>query len=266
MADLEEIMAGGGGSTPEADQTQTHEQPAADPNPGQPQPEQQPNPQGGAEDEDNSIEGLHKARDAERAKSRKYKEELAEVRQRLQGFEAQFQGFMQAFQAQQQPRPQPQQAQPPVEIWDDPNAFVGTQVQQALSPVQEALMFNAKLVAESRHTPEKVNEAEQAFLAAVNSRSLHPSEYEAVVNSPNRYHAAVEWFNNRPEAQRERLEAEILAKYGIQPGQQPQAAPQPQPAPNPQAMPTSFAAARNNGPRTTPQWSGPVPLSDIMKR
>jgi hypothetical protein len=94
-----------------------------------------------------------------------------------------------------------------------------------LDPVQQALMFNAKLVAESRHTPEKVSEAEQAFLAAVESRELDPRDYYAVVNSPNRYHAAVEWFNNRPEAQRARLEAEIeqsiLAKYGIQPGQAP---------------------------------------------
>lgn len=270
MADLDEIMAGGG-RTPEADQPQTHEQvPAAEPHqaPPQGQEPQDPNLNPNPEDDADPVTGLRKALDAERGKGRKYKETVEQFERRLQAMQDRFEGFFQAFQAQQRPQA-PQQEQPPVEIWDDPNAFVGTQVQQALSPVQEALMFNAKLVAESRHTPEKVSEAEQAFLAAVESRQLDPRDYHAVVNSPNRYHAAVEWFNNRPEAQRATLEAElraqIMAEMGIQPGQ-PQAPQQHQPAAAPQAMPTSFASQRNSGPRTAPQWSGPQPLSAIMKR
>jgi hypothetical protein len=275
MADLEEIMAGRG-SLPEAEPTTTHEQtpPAAEPQQAPPQQQEPQNPDPNAnpnpDDDADPVTGLRKALDAERGKGRKYKETVEQFERRLEAMQERFEGFIQAFQAQQRPQQTPQQEQPPVEIWDDPGAFVGTQVQKALDPVQQALMFNARLVAESRHTPDKVNEAEQAFLAAVQSRELDPRDYYAVVNSPNRYHAAVEWYENRPEAQRSKLEAElraqIMSELGIQPGQTPQAAQQQQPATAPQAMPTSFASQRNAGPRTTPQWTGPQPLSEIMKR
>jgi hypothetical protein len=263
MADLDEIMSGQGETAPRQD-VQAQE-PAQEPRQAQ---VQEP-PEGGEGDDD--ADGLHKARDAERAKARKYKEELADVRQQLQTFQSQFTGFMQAFQAQ-QPRPAPQPEPPAPDFFEAPDAFVDqrlkTQLEQSVNPMREALMFNARLTANAIHTPERVSEAEQAFLTAVQGRQLDQRTYDAVVNSPNRFHAAVEWFDNRPENQRERLEAEILAKYGITPGQEPPAAhssSQPSTA-QPSTMPTSFAAARSAGPRTAPQWSGPKPLSELMPR
>ena len=59
-------------------------------------------------------------------------------------------------------------------------------------------------------------------------------------------------------AERERIKAELLAEMQGQGGQQQQAQQQPQ------NMPTSFAQARNNGPRAAVAFSGPKPLSEIM--
>lgn len=165
--------------------------------------------------------------------------EEREARKALQAEVAELRSFL--LQNRHQPQQQPQQPEAPVELWDDPEKYLDTRVSKALDPVQQALMFNARLVAEARYTPEKVNEAEEAFMAAVESRSLDSRDYEKVVSAPNRYHAAVEWFNNRPEAQRARLEAEIeqklLAKYGIQPGQAP-AGQRPAGAPSQSQQPT----------------------------
>lgn len=272
MADLDEIMAGRNASASDPAPVQS---PAPESNPP-PEPVQQQDDgphdeaEPGQEAGVDPVTGLRKALDAERGKGRKYKEELASVREELSGFKQQFQGFMTAFQAQRGPQ-QPQQEKPKPDLWDDPNAFVGNTVNEALNPVQQALDFNSRLIAQATHTPDKVSEAEQAFLAAYNSGQLDPRDYHAVVGSPNRYHAAVEWYGRRPEAVRASLEAEIeasiLAKYGIAPGQTPPAAsPAPAAAPTAQNMPTSFAGHRSAGPRTAPQWTGPQALSDIMKR
>src|SRR4051812_25674651 len=100
MADLDEIMAGR--DAPEPSQAPT--QPQAPPEPVQAPPGQEPPP--APPDDADPVTGLRRALDEERGKRRKYKDELAAVRQELQGFQSQFAGFMQAFQAQQRP-PQP---------------------------------------------------------------------------------------------------------------------------------------------------------------
>lgn len=270
MADLDEIMAGRGASASDPAPVQSPESNSPPPDPVQQDAGPQDEPEVGQENDADPVGGLRKALDAERGKGRKYKEELASVREELSGFKQQFTGFIQAFQAQRGPQ-QPPQEKPKPDLWDDPNAFVGNTVNEALNPVQQALDFNSRLIAQATHTPDKVSEAEQAFLAAYNSGQLDPRDYHAVVGSPNRYHAAVEWYGRRPEAVRASLEAEIeasiLAKYGISPGQNAQAASSaPAAAPSAQSMPTSFAGHRSAGPRTAPQWSGPQALSDIMKR
>lgn len=221
-------------------------------------------------DDPDPITGLRKALDAERGKGRKYKDELASVRREFEGFRQQFTGFLQGFQQQ---NPQSQQPKAAPDLWDDPQVYVRNEVGQVVQPMQEALMYNAKLTADAIHTPEKVETAEQQFLEALRGQQLTEREYEAVINSPNRYHACVQWAANRPEAVRERMRAELMAEMGIDPGQvqQQRGAPPPQQfrqqqAPDPSSMPTSFAGARNSGPRAAPQWSGPKSLSEIMKR
>lgn len=270
MADLDEIMAGRGAPAPDPAPVQSNEPTSPPPEPVQQDDGPHDEPDLGQDPGVDPVTGLRKALDAERGKGRKYKEELASVREELSGFKNQFNGFIQAFQTQQRPQ-QPPQVKPKPDLWDDPPAYVGNVVEERLSPIEKAIDHNCRLTAHAIHTPDKVGEAEQAFLAAYHSGQIHPREVDEVLGSPNRYDAAVQWYGRRPEAVRASLEAEIeasiLAKYGIAPGQNAQAAsPAPAAAPNAQSMPTSFAGHRSAGPRTTPQWTGPQALSDIMKR
>jgi hypothetical protein len=57
----------------------------------------------------------------------------------------------------------------------------------------KAAMANSQMLARYVHGADKVDAAEQAFLKAMNDRSLDPMEYEQVVQSPNRYDAVVQW-------------------------------------------------------------------------
>jgi hypothetical protein len=58
-------------------------------------------------------------------------------------------------------------------------------------------MYNSKLLAGALHGSQKVEEAETAFLEARANESLDPVDYEAVVQSPNRYDAVVKWHKKR---------------------------------------------------------------------
>lgn len=261
MADLDEIMAGKGETAPEpAVQTQ--------------EPAQEPQAQGGAPDQTQEdadpVSGLRKALDEERGKRRRYKEELANNSREL----AELRGMISALS--QAPRPTPQPPPPAPDFFESPDAFVDqrlkAQLEQSVNPVRDALMFNARLTAEAIHTRDTVLTAQTAFDGAMKSGQLDPRDYQRVMQSPNPFHEAVQWHQRNsviseigtdPQAYREKLRAELLAELqGQGAGQS-----QPQPtAAQPQAMPTSFAAARNAGPRTAPQWSGPKPLSELMPR
>jgi hypothetical protein len=207
---------------------------------------------------------------AERAKGRKYTEELAATNRRLDELQAL---LTQARQQQQPPPAQPQQPPPAApDFWEDPDKALEHRTSQMLDPVREALMFNARLTAEAIHKSETVKEAEAAFNAMAAAGQLDPEIHRRINTSPNPFHAAVQWhqhvkrqealnkYGDDPEAA---FEAEVQRRIaalqggaGVQPSQ-----PSPQ---TPQAMPSSFAAARSAGPRAAPQWSGPKPLSEIM--
>jgi hypothetical protein len=85
--------------------------------------------------------------------------------------------------------------------------------------VQQQLMFNARLAATSAYGTEKITAAEQAFLDAFNAGRLDPHEAQRVLDSPNRWVAAVEWFDRQavlaevgtdPAAYRQRVLADAL--------------------------------------------------------
>jgi hypothetical protein len=276
MADLEEIMAGGG-RTPEPEPQTTHEQPqpAAEPTPVEPQQQEPQNPDANPNPDDDAdpVTGLRKALDAERGKGRKYKETVEHFENRIAAMQQQFDTLLTVLKAQQRPQ-QPQQEQPkPADFWENPDAFLDERLTQTVNPLQAEVQttreFYSRRLAEKDHGPEKVQEAYSALDAAIARGELPGDAVKAsLLKSMDPYGDIMNWYQSRPEAQRERMRAELMAELGIQPGQQPAAAPQaePQPATAPQAMPTSFAGQRNAGPRTTPQWTGPQPLSAIMKR
>lgn len=267
MKSLDEIMSREGEAMPE------REEPAS-PAIETPQVEEAPAPaevspeaEGVEELDESNSPALLKALHESRAKGRKYTEELAATNRRLDELQALL------TQARQQPQPQaqPQQPQAPAEVPDwyaDPDKAFEHHAQQALDPVRQALMFNARLTAEAIFKPETVKAAEEAFNAAARAGQMDPEIYRRINSSPNPFHAAVQWhqhvtkqqafskYGDDPDAA---IEAEVQRRLAALQGGQPQPSPQ-----TAQAMPTSFSAGRSAGPRTAPTWSGPKPLSEIM--
>lgn len=103
-------------------------------------------------------------------------------------------GRLAAYEQAQRP---PQQPQVAPEIWDDPNGAIRHVVGPQFEQFNQMFLAQARELAEVRHTPEKVSQAEQAFIAAMNSRTLDPTDYQRVVNSPNRFAAAVQWHQRQ---------------------------------------------------------------------
>ena len=214
----------------------------------------------------------HQALHAERAKVKRYTEEVSEFRKQLADSNAAWERRVaQILEAQKPPAP----AQAPPDWFENPTEAMRHQLTQQVSPAFEQFGQQLQAIAKDnaivRFTEEKVNEAEQAFLTAMNNRSLDPADYQRVTSSPNRYAAAVQW-HQRQQAQkeigddpaayktrlREELKAELLAEQqqGNGGSQQQQTA----------VTPSNLASARNVGGRSGPAWSGPSPLQDIFDR
>ena len=124
---------------------------------------------------------------------------------------------------------------------------------------------------------DKVVEAERAFIGALQSGRLDPSDYRRVLNSPNRYAEAVRWHQRQvanaeigddPTAFKARVEAElrekILGEMGAT-GERSDAVLRTAIGRSP-VTPSNLAGARNVGARRGPDWSGPASLQDIFDR
>jgi hypothetical protein len=159
----------------------------------------------------------------------------------------------------------------PVDFYADPDAAFNQRLQEALSPFQSQLQEARTALFEERlyriAGGEKAAKIEEELTKAMEAGEPEVMALSHALRSQGlaAVKSLVDWYDNRPEVQRERLrselEAEILAKHGIKPGEPPQA--QPQPAP---VMPSNLAGARNVGNRAGPKWSGPPKLEDIFKR
>lgn len=214
----------------------------------------------------------HAALHASKEKVKRYTEEVAEFRRSNESLQRQVSELLQRI-----PVPkveQPQQQLP--DFFENPEAATQHTVQQTVSPqfdqITQTLMANAQIVAGLKYGDDKVAEAEKAFLSAVQARTLDPAEYQKVVSSPNRYAAAVQWFQRKqamdevgddPAAYRAKVEAEILAKHGLTADGGAAQQQQQKPA---AVMPSNLAGARNVGSRSGPAWAGPPSLQDIFDR
>lgn len=274
MKSLDEIMSGAGadassseepireqGNPPEQVETPANEPPV--------DPVSDPDPQ---PDEGGMVPhaALHAAR--EQGKKR-YTEAVSEFDRRLkesdERWEKRFTEMMGALRPQQPPQPQPQPEQP-AEWWDDPDKVFNQRTAQALDPVRQSLMFNARLTAEAIHKPETVSSAVEAFDRATANGSQNRELHAKIMSSPNPFHAAVQWhqhvkrqealakYGDDPEAA---FEAEVQRRLAARGGANGQ---QPSPQTPSQPMPGSFAASPSAGPRAAAQWTGPKPLSEIM--
>jgi hypothetical protein len=259
MADLEEIL---GGSTvaPVEKETPVVEQPAE-------------TAQDSAETHDDEhSEGARvpvAALQKEREKAKRYTEEVVDLRRQIADQDRNWQQRFEQLVTQLQPNTAPQQAP---DFWEAPETAIDHRLNQAITPIQQALMAQregmSRMIAAEKHGEEAVNEAYQALasLRASNSPEFQAT-YQQVMSSPHPYGALVAWHGKQkvmseigsdPAAYREKIKAELLAEMG---GQQPQAQPNQVPV-----MPSNFATARNVGSRAGPTWAGPTPIADIFKR
>jgi len=263
MADLDNILSGST-TAPATDEQETVTQVAE----GESQQEQTEATE--QEGERGTKMVPHEALHAEKQKVKRYTEEVADFRRSNETLQRQVTELLQRV-----PVPKVEQAQAP-DFFEDPAKATRHEVMQSVSPqfdqINQTLLAIARDNAETRFTPETVSEAEQAFISALQSQKLDPADYQKVVSSPNRYAAAVQWHKRQlaqaeigddPVAFRAKVEAEILAKHGIAPGEQQPAAQAQQRAP---VMPSNLAGARNVGARSGPAWSGPSSLQDIFNR
>lgn len=205
----------------------------------------------------------HQALHAERQRSRRYSEEVADFRRQLAETNARMGQLVDAV------TPRPAIPAPP-DFFDNPEAATRHEVVQAVSPeferINQTLHAIARENAFQRFDETKVNAAEQAFIGALQAGRLDPADYRRVVNSPNRYAEAVKWHQRQvaraeigddPSADRARIEAELREQIwselngGRRFGG---------------VMPSNLAGARNVGGRGGPAWSGPASLNDIFDR
>lgn len=171
MNELDEIMSGDSGAAPVETVTQQEQQPsqprdetgrfastqAQEPVAGQPVIEQpvaeHAQPSGGVPV--GAVQAEREKRQAAQAESEALRREVAELR-----------GMVQATR---QPAPQPQQEQQPASLWDDPDAYLKSQI----SPLEQRLLAQAAnfsmRMAIKEHGKEVFDAAEQALAQAANT-------------------------------------------------------------------------------------------------
>jgi hypothetical protein len=264
MADLDSILSGSSESAPATnEQEQVTQVAEGESQQEQPEAEQHEEQQG---QKMVPQQALH----AEKQKVKRYTEQVSDFQRQLSETNAAWERRMAQLVEAVKPK---QEAAPAPDFFENPEAATRHQLQQTVSPqfeqINQQLLAIARDNAETRFTPETVNEAEQAFISAMQSQKLDPADYQKVVSSPNRYAAAVQWFKRQqaqaeigddPTAYKAKLEAELREKITaeLQGGEQVQ---QRQPV-----MPSNLAGARNVGARSGPAWAGPTPINDIFKR
>ncbi len=180
-------------------------------------------------------------------------------------FEARFVELAQ--QRQQQPE------DPSGEFYSDP---VGAARRIAREEAQAAQAGNQNLSTEVMkisavltHGAEKVAAFEQYVGEAI-ARNDPDMEFLAgqMRSSRDPMGTGLKWFEQRtfdPAAKEAEIEARVLAKYGIAPGEgQQQQAPQRQQI-DPRSMPsTSITDSSSAAPRTGTGWAGPAPIGEIL--
>ena len=262
MSDLDTILSGGGEAVTE--------QPAVEENVTQVA-EGESQQQGTEASAEGQAQGQkmvpHEALHAEKQKVKRYTEEVSDFRKSNEALHRQVAELLQRV-----PVQKVEQQQAP-DFYENPEAATRHAVQPEFQRIEQTLLAIAKDTAITRFTEDKVNEAEQAFINALQSQKLDQADYQKVVSSPNRYAAAVQWHQRQlaqaeigddPAAYRTKLETELREKITaeLQGGTQ-----QPQTQQRPAAvMPSNLTGARNVGARSGPAWSGPSSIDDIFNR
>lgn len=87
------------------------------------------------------------------------------------------------------------------DFFADPDRAVQETILRTLAPFAQEMhrqtVAMGKGIADAIHGADKVAQAEQAFLEAMNDRSLDTMDYERVVQAPNRYDEVVKWYSRQ---------------------------------------------------------------------
>lgn len=200
-----------------------------------------------------------KALDSERGKRKeleeRYEKDMREMRERLDRLS--------------QPAKPVEPPAPAPTLWDSPDEYFASQ----LTPLQQQMFEQkagfSKMLASDKHGAEVVDAALQALTSIQGTpefqvidgqllKSIHP--FEDLVKWHAEHKLKSEVISD-PEAYKKRIIDEYLASQQ----QQPQAAAPTAPAAAP-VLPTAFSSKPTSGPRGGPEYGGPRPLSEIMKR
>jgi hypothetical protein len=169
-----------------------------------------------------------------------------------------------------QKRLEAQQPQERTSFFVDEDAAFNQRSSEVLNPIHQQIdEVRTALLEERLHRiagGEKAAKIEEEIGKAMQSGDPDIQVLKNAVRTkgPAAASLLVEWFDKRsfdPAAKEAEIEARILAKYGITPGQAP-----PQQQQTAPLMPSNLAGARNVGTRQGPAWAGPTPLGDIFKR
>lgn len=197
------------------------------------------------------------------------RETAREMKERLAAAEERERSYQQMLARYSQPQPQaPQKPAETPEFWSDPEGYLKAQLepfaqQQAsmrehVSQMMAVEKFGAETVQTAYQSLDQAMSTNPALRAQLMARiEASPHPYAEVVKI-HQERSALTRYGEDPEAY---IKAEIERRMAEMTGGGAPAQPSSQ---TPQAMPSSFAAGRNAGPRATPQWSGPKPLSEIM--
>jgi hypothetical protein len=191
--------------------------------------------------------------------------EAREAREKAIALEAQMQAYMQSMQPKPEPKPVP-------DMFVDPQAFVQHQLDPVSAQIREVREEMSRNFAITRHGEPTVKAAYDALAEGMRNRDPEATRtYQVMMQSNDPYDGLVRWHKTNTARQKygddpdsyiskelERRLAEKMAE--MQAGQPAVGASQ---AP---VLPTNLAAARNAGPRSGVTYSGPKPLSEIMKR
>lgn len=201
----------------------------------------------------------HEALHAEKQKVKRYTEQIASfeqtLKQRDEVLDRRFNQLLERLAPQQQPQQ--------VDWFQDPDAALKQGLDRAVSPLEQKFSTLEtqimRLSAIQQYGPEKVTAFESYIQEAMSRGDPELAALSAQMrSSPDPVGVGLKWFEKRtfdPEAERERIKAELLKEMQSQPAQRPAA-----------VMPTNLAGARNVGTRSGPAWSGPPKLDDIFAR
>jgi hypothetical protein len=212
-----------------------------------------------------------KALHAEREKSRRYTDEVVDLRRQIAE-------LSQAVLRQQQPQPQPQeQPKPPEFDWDNPLATVDQRLEARLE--RERQMYAAELqkireanqsqFAAARHGEETVK---AAYAALAEARATDPNwgmTYTGIMRAPDQYEALVQWHKrtsalNEVGSDLDAYKAKIKAEYLEELRNGKTISDEREEPRRPVAMPSNLSNARSVGSRSGPGWEGPPSIKEIL--